>query len=637
MKRRLLMDRKTAEGVAERLQKAEVAGFDTESSGPLLVHLGGRKSTKSMLNVFRSDLTGLSLAFGDESWYLPVGHLEGNAGLDILQVLVRGLDDFKGTLAIHNLKHELAALARNPFTRHMPSLWEDRGNVVCTQVLAWLTQRRSHVEKQPYGLKLQAERYLGVKRPNFIETTGGDSFSHLKPKDGLDYACADAEDALGLYHAHMPSLVEDSRLEEWFWEIEMPTVWVLRHMEDRGMALDTERMDEVVGDLEQRCAVLEDQWSWLTNVSMTSGVQLQELFDQGIWTTEGVGRTKGGSWKTDGAAVALQLTACRKDTVGYKLAEIKHQHAELAKLASTYGRKLWEKAAQYEDLRLHPGINQTGTDTGRYSSSYPSIQNIPVRTEEGKRIREFFVAKDGCRLISRDYSQIELRVLAHYCGKGALFDGFHNGIDPHTATGEAMGRDRNAGKTGNFSILYGAGAKKVASQLGSDLREAKAFLAKMKESMPEVYATLEKAREAGEVRGRVRTLGGRFREVAIAEARRRFQVIEDSGARYGTSQAYKDAWGALGYEERKARNTPIQGSAADIVKVAMLAMYRTLDLTRTSMVAQIHDDIIQEADEDYVEEASRIQDHCMRTAWKLKVPLTADGTDGKRWSDLKEE
>ena len=628
------------------LDRHDAIGLDTESSGPLLVHLRGKKS---MVNMYRSTLTGISLASIDgKSYYVPLEHRQGNLSLAHLPKLEGFLTRFDGRVWVHNLKHELLALDRPPAVRYGPRLASDlhskvrvgqEPNWLCTQIGCWLAGLQG-TEKSPYSLKTLAPKHLGIDMFTFDDTTGGLDFSQLLPKDGLDYACEDAEAALLLGEHHVRPTLTALDLERWYLDVEMPFCWVLRDLESRGMALDVPRHLRTLEGLTEALRPLEREWDFEApaGVKINSPKGLASLYSSGIWDSRGIPRKKTGP-STEGEYIRWQLQRCEPGSLGHTLAVIKTSYAEVKKMHSTYGHKLIEIAGQYPDGRLHGSFHQTGTATGRLSSSYPNLQNIPKRTKLGKTIRESFVPSQGYEFVSGDYSQVELRVLAHFCKSGGLFEGYKQGADVHAATAKDLSElvgheiDRNQGKTWNFAVIYGAGDKKLSKSLSLPLEVTKQGSSAHKKLHPEVYETIQRMRDAGARLGYVKTIAGRRRPVDIQSWREKMAELKQAGHRYSTSDQYKEAWRMLGREERRASNTPIQGSAGDIVKVGMLRYWREWG-QEAPMVCQIHDDIMVESFPDRREVTKTSLKHHLETAWPLRVPLVVEPEHGERWSDF---
>lgn len=607
--RSCVTNRRLLESVIDVLGHAEQIGLDTESSGPLLIH---RPKKKQMINVFRSSLTGISVAVPGEAWYIPVGHRKHNLDLESLSRFYRALGDFRGKVWAHNAKHELHAAGGSPVPWDLGAV-ERLG---CTQVLAHLAQQAVNQGKanQSLGLKELSAHHLGMEQFTFDEVTKGYDFSQLDPRDEdtLRYACEDAEAALGLAEKLVPLLLEGQ--EELFWRVRGQTYRCFAEMEQTGFGLDVARLEEHLGGFQKRLTELEDEWSFLLGgISMSSSKQLQELYSRGIWDPKDIPENTQG-FSTEKEYIDWQLHRCPRRSLGHEAARVKLEHGALQKLVSTYGGKLIEKAYQYPDLRLHGSFNPTGTVTGRPSSSDPNLLNIPARTAEGKKIRDAFVARPGWTLLSADYSQIELRILAHLLGEGRLFTTFMHGGDAHQATADAAGVSRDVGKFLNFAIIYGVGLGKLAKVAGVSMGGARKIMDTLHENEPGIAHLKQRVIDVSRKRGYVRTLAGRH------------QVLPYLSSRNADLRSS---------DERKAFNTPHQGGAADIMDAGMLAFWKAKDDSKCRLVCQVYDDLVCEVREDYLEEAEELLKTTMENAWKLKVPLVAEPASGYRWSEHK--
>jgi DNA polymerase-1 len=408
--------------------------------------------------------------------------------------------------------------------------------------------------------------------------------------------------------------LEEMDLERLFREIELPLVDVLIEMERVGVKLDVEQVRvidrRVVGEI---TALERDIWM-LAGEEFTIGSpqQLSEiLFNQ-------LGLSKKRRGKTGFSTDARVLAAIRGE---HEIIPKIEQWRELSKLKSTYLDAFPELID--EEGRLHTTFNQTATTTGRLSSTNPNLQNIPIRTELGREIRACFVAEEGRRLISADYSQVELRLLAHIAGEDVLKDIFHRGEDVHTATAEAIlsGRTdpgtRSKAKMVNYGIVYGLSAFGLADRLQIERDEAQEFIDRYLERFPAVKRFIDETIQRATDEGQVSTLFGRFRRVP--ELRSRNPQTRSLG-------------------ERLAVNMVIQGTAADIMKVAMVRArdaLRAEGLDETRLVLQIHDELLFEAPEDQVEEAARIVEREMAGAFELDPPLGVDVGVGTNWLEAK--
>lgn len=597
--------RKTLDRVIEALSNSQEFGLDTEYSGPNLVHLSGKHAST---NALRSQLAGVSVALPELAWYIPVNHQVKNLSLAEWQRFLRFLEDYQGTIWIHNLKAELLSMRQSP----IPWDWSrSKARLGCTQVLAHLSQMSV---KGSHKLKDLTRAHLGMNQMSFDEVTKGRPFNALDPthEKPLRYACEDAEGALALAPLFLSKLLPGQ--EEVYWDREVWVQHIFRDMEDNGIALDRPVLREALGGFQSRLDKLVADWEFLVpGVSIGSSKQLQTLYTDGTWSTEDVPKNTQGH-STEKEYVERQMEKLPPGSRGFLAAKIKVEHSGLSKLISTYGEKMIEKADQYPDLRLHGGFNATGTATGRPSSSYPNLLNIPKHSNDGKAIRQAFVAREGWTLISCDYSQIELRILAHFMGSGGLYDVFHADGDPHQATADAAGVERQVGKFINFAVLYKVGAAKLALEAGTDYPGAQAIMRRFHKNEPGVAMLEETVLSAARARGYGRTLGGRHRL---------FPYIKSKN---------KDL---RAYSERQAWNNPFQAGARDIMTRAMVDVWRLLDRDKARICLQIYDDLVVEVRDDYADEAHEIMQTAMPNAWKLRVPLLVSPARGKRWGDHK--
>jgi DNA polymerase-1 len=414
-----------------------------------------------------------------------------------------------------------------------------------------------------------------------------------------------------------------ARLHEWaldrlFYDVEMPLVGVLAGMERRGVRLDVGALAEMSREIEGKLAALEQEIYRMAGgtFNIASPVQLRDvLFDRLRLPRQGIRRGKTGL-STD-VEVLTRLAA--QHPLPARLLE----YRTLAKLKSTYVDAL-PAAVNPRTGRLHTSFNQTVAATGRLSSSDPNLQNIPVRGDDGKRIRAAFIAADGCRLLGADYSQIELRLLAHLSGDPVLVDAFRRGDDIHARTAaEVFGvlpaavsaEMRRAAKVINFGILYGMGPQRLARELQIPVREAERYIASYFERYAGVHAYLERTKAEARERGYVTTLLGRRRSLPdLASADR------------GVAQA----------AERTAANTPIQGSAADLIKLAMVAIDRRLTVEKlcASMTLQVHDELVFEVAVADCERTAAVVREEMEHVFPLDVPLRVDLGMGHNWAEI---
>jgi DNA polymerase-1 len=435
------------------------------------------------------------------------------------------------------------------------------------------------------------------------------------------YACADADLCLRLVEPLRSELREREQLEL-FRDLEMPLIQVLVDMEIAGVRLDEAWMDELSVELGGRLGQLEHEIYDLAGeeFNVNSTQQLSNiLFDVLCLSTRGLRKTKTGHYSTR-AAVLERL----QDE--HPIIDLILQHRELSKLKSTYVDSL-PALADPETSRVHTSYNQVGTVTGRLSSSDPNLQNIPIRSEEGRRVRRGFIAREGWRLVGADYSQIELRVMAHVSGDPGLLAAFQRGEDIHATTAAALfgvpveevDYDmRRVGKGVNFGLIYGQSPYGLARTVGVSPSEAERFIELYFERFPKVQEFMEGLREEATNRGYVETIMGR---------RRYFPELQ-AGSRSGHQRRQS----AL----RMAINAPIQGTAADIIKRAMLDLHERLEEEglRAQMIMQVHDELVVEAPEEELERVVALTCEAMEDAFPLQVPMRVDVEVGENWEEM---
>lgn len=615
------------------LRSGAPMGFDTESSGPLLITGTSKGKKKRMINMHRSTTTGMSFAWYDDgptvaSCYVPIHHNEGNASTHVVSAVLDALMTRTGETWIHGLKHELHALRR---------LGEKRDNVRfrCSLLAAWLVGLVSDTEANPLGLKALAGTYLGMDMASFEETFGGRQVCEVPPEEVDAYACDDAIAALRLGEGKLRRSLD--KYDQWpvFLDQELPFVRVLLDMEIRGMAFDSEGAVALGNQLQVRAWELEERWAKLIpGVSITSPKQLADFFygptklvkDSGprskrlrlvqedpkaFWSVEGLTPTEAGKAPTN--ADAIKVHALRAKGFAKEAAELLLEHRAIDKLITTYCFGLPALAAQYPDGRLHPSILQHGTRTGRISMAAPNLMNVPARTELGRKVKALFLAAPGFKLLSADYSQIELRILAHLSKDPLLLDVYRRGGDIHQQTSDFVGCDRKGAKVVNFAKIYGAGNAKLALKIGCSERQAAQYMDTYLDKYARVLPFLEECDAKARRRGYAKTMGGRIRLVPD---------IRLNGDTESERMARARA-------QRKARNTPIQGSAGDIVKRAMIALHNQ----GCRIVNQVHDEILLEEPEELAVERAAILTATMEGIVKLRVPLVAETRVLDQWSE----
>lgn len=465
-----------------------------------------------------------------------------------------------------------------------------------------------------------AKRYLGYDTIKYEDVAGKGAkqipFAHVAIDDATKYAAEDADITLRLHRVLAPQLAADAALEKVYREIEMPLVPVLERIEANGVRVDAEELRRQSADLSKRMLAAQQKATELAGrtFNLDSPKQLQALlFDElGL---PAVVKTPKGQPSTN--EEALEAIADQ-----HELPRVILEYRGLAKLRSTYTDKLPEMIDP-DSGRVHTSYHQAGAATGRLSSTDPNLQNIPIRTDDGRRIRRAFVAPPGRQLLACDYSQIELRIMAHLSEDKGLVGAFESGADVHRATAaEVFGRaiadvtanERRAAKAINFGLMYGMSAFGLARQLGIGRGEAQDYIALYFSRYPGVRDFMESTRQQAREKGYVETVFGR----------RLYLEYINSGSQ-----------GQRAGAERAAINAPMQGTAADIIKRAMVAVdgWLAAHRERALMILQVHDELVFEADADFIDELRTQATTLMAGAAQLRVPLVVDAGVGGNWDE----
>ncbi len=561
-------------------------------------------------NPVAASLVGISLCAKEgEAWYLPLAHDYLGAPAQLpkqaaLKMLAPVLEDAAIPKYGQNLKYDITVLAGEGIT--VTPIGFD------TLIASYLTAP----EDRRHGLSYLAQKYLGLGTIEYEDVAGKGAkqvtFNQVSIDRATEYSAEDADMAYRLAGI-LKTEIEAQGLKDLYYNIEQPLIGVLAQMEQNGIKLDVPRMKEYSKLLDKKLSALEKDIHAAAGeeFNIASPKQLSAiLFDKlGLAKQR---KTKTGS-STDQAALEALATE-------HPLPALMLRHRVLGKLKSTYVDPLPEMVSA-KTGRIHTSFNQAATATGRLSSSDPNLQNIPVRTEEGREIRRAFVAEEGHLLISADYSQIELRILAHLSGDALLTESFKNDEDIHTRTareifgaiGGAAPEMRRAAKAVNFGIIYGQTAFGLAQELAVSRREAQGYIdgyfARYRGVREFIEATIKKAREEQ----MVRTMFGR---------KRSFPDIRSSNRN------------AREMAERMAVNTVVQGSAADLIKKAMLDIAPRLNALHATMLLQVHDELIFEAPEKGVDKVKAAVRELMETAVPLSVPLKVSVESALNWGDM---
>ena len=564
-------------------------------------------SETTSTDIMTAEMVGMSFAVeGGEAWYVPVVSRETDGVREILEIFRPFFENEKILKVGQNLKFDLNILARYGMELRPP--------MFDTMLAHYIIQPELR-----HNLDYLAEIYLHYQTIHIDELIGPKgrgqkSMADLAPADVVDYACEDADVAMRL----MPLLekeLRDNAALNLFQQIEMPLMPVLARMERNGMRLDTAALAQSSEELRAQAVAVEEHIYELAGHPFTiaSPKQVGDVLFGELKLSDKVRKTKSGQYSTSEEV----------------LESVKHKHPiveeilkyrRLKKLLSTYIDALPQLLSP-ADGRLHSSFNQSVTATGRLSSSNPNLQNIPVRGEDGREIRRAFVPEEGGVFFSADYSQIELRIMAHLSGDESLIRDFKDGRDIHAATAarifkkplEEITRDeRRKAKTANFGIIYGISAFGLAERMGVSRTEAKDLIENYFATYPGVKAYIEQSVNLARELGYIETLFGRRRYLPDIHSRN--AVVR-------------------GYAERNAVNAPIQGTAADIIKVAMIRIDKRLQQEgfHAKMTLQVHDELNFTCPADELPRLRAMVMEEMEGACPMAVPLLADCGAGANW------
>lgn len=547
-----------------------------------------------------------------EAFYIPVGHLDISAanqlGLDeVLEALRPILEDARYEAICQNGAYELRVFAKAGV--------DFQAFAYDTMLAAWLLEPN----RRRYGLDALAQEYLHESTTLFTDVAGKGAkqitFDQVPVDVATLYGAEDADLTLRLADYLTPHL-EEQQLLPLLREVEVPLARVLAMMESTGIRVDRSFLGPLSEEFGERISEHEAAIFDLAGQSfnVNSPKQLREiLFDQ--LNLPVIKRTKTGP-STD-QDVLEELS--KHHALPRMIVEFRH----LSKLRSTYVDAL-PLLIHAETGRVHTSYNQAVAATGRLSSSDPNLQNIPIRSEDGRRIRTAFVPEEGWTLLGGDYSQIELRILAHMSEDPVLIDAFVQGEDIHRRTAsevfgvaqaDVRSDQRDAAKAINFGLIYGMGARRLADELGVTHAQAQHYIAQYFERIAGVKPFLDGLVSAAKETGYATTLGGRRRPIPELEAENK-------------------RFSAQG--ERLAMNTPIQGSAADLIKIAMIRIAARMKAEglRARMLLQVHDELVFEAPDDEIDTLEALAREEMESVWTLRVPLRVDFARGKTWADM---
>ena len=603
----------------QRLDKTnEIVSLDTETNS---------------LNPIDAELVGIGLCLGEETddlFYIPLGHQTNKETAnqlsieDVLSKLRTWIENPRKEKALQNSKYD-----RQIFFNHGLDL---KGVTFDTLLADYLLNNQ-----EKHGLSEISFRLFGFRPPSFKETV----------KKNKDFSFVDIDEA-SIYCGYDVFLTykivnifkerfskEKDELIKLFEEIELPLEPVLSQMEMNGITIDIPYLNKLSRELKSTLEDIESKVYELAeeNFNLSSPKQLGEILFEKLNLDKKKSRKTKTGWSTD--AVVLERLVDEHEIIQHLI-----KHRTLSKLLSTYIDAL-PNLINEKTGRVHTNFNQAATATGRLSSSNPNLQNIPVRTEFSRRIRKAFLPEKDWKLLSADYSQIELRILAHLADEEILINAFHKNDDIHSLTArlifekeEISSDERRVGKTINFGVIYGMGIKKFARSTGVSTPEAKEFLIKYKERYSKIFKFLELQERLALSKGYVKTIFGRKREFKFDKNGLGRLIGKDP---YEIDLQSARRAGMEAQSLRAAANAPIQGSSADIIKIAMVQLNKKFIEMNVpaKMLLQVHDELLFEVEPDSLEVTTKLVKKTMEDCVKLNVPLLVDIGIGDNWMETK--
>ncbi|RNC85789.1 MAG: DNA polymerase I [Balneola sp.] len=577
--------------LVKELEKAKVLCFDSETDSPDPISAG---------------MVGLSFSLNPGTgYYIPVNVAGGLNEKEVLE-LVRPLFENEDSLKVaHNYKFDYTILSRHGISIH--------GRPFDTMVAAYLVDASQKIKMDELSKK-----YLGYEPVPIVDLIGTGkaqkSMADLTPEEVYLYACEDADITLQLYQVLSKKMKEDE-LNEVSDQVDFPLMEVLGDMEFQGIRLDEDMLVSFSGELEQDIRKLEAEIYEKAGqeFNINSPAQLGDILFDKLGLPAGK-KTKTGKYSTNEAVLT-------KLAVKYEIPSLILEYRSLAKLKSTYVDAL-PSMINVDTNRVHTDFNQSVAATGRLASSNPNLQNIPIRTARGREIRKAFIAEEGFKIMSADYSQVELRVIAHIAKDEAMIEAFRQGEDIHARTAkeifhldsldEVTQDHRRKAKEVNFGIPYGLSAYGLAQNLGIENSEGKEMIDEYFNRFPNIQNYITETQVFAKEHGYVKTLLGR---------RRYIPDINSSN------------WTKRGFAERVAINMPIQGTAADIIKLAMIHIHNWLQSNnkKSRMLLQVHDELIFEIHESELDEVPAKIEALMEGAFAMDVPLKVEAGIGDNW------
>ena len=581
------------------IKKSTYFAFDTETTS---------------LDYMIAQLVGISIALeSNQAFYIPLNHnYEGaQKQLDqdtVLEKLRPYLESESISKIGHNLKYDRHILQNAGIKL--------KGRLLDTMLFSYVNN--STITR--HNMDAVSKRYLNISPTSYEDVAGKGAkqipFSEVSIDIASDYASEDADIALQLYHNIEPRVRKEEKLKELYHKIEGPLIYTLGDIERNGVLINSEKLDDQSKELEATISELESkvQDSAGETFNLGSPKQLQEILYQKL----GLPIIK----KTPKGQPSTSETVLQELSMDFPIVEDILSFRALSKLKSTYTDKL-PKMINSETGRVHTSYHQAVTATGRLSSSNPNLQNIPIRSEEGRRIREAFVAPNGYKILAADYSQIELRIMAHLSKDSGLLDSFSRDLDIHRATAaeifrvaldEVTDNQRRSAKAINFGLIYGMSAFGLSKQLMITRAEAQNYIEQYFDRYPGVKNYMDETKLMAKKIGYVETVFGR-----------RLYLADIESSNYQRRQ----------YAERSAINAPMQGTAADLIKMAMIELHQRINRESldAKIIMQVHDELVIEVHENQAHDVSVLAKETMSNIFKLDVDLKVDADLGGNWEE----
>ena len=583
----------------ELMKNAPYISFDTETTS---------------LDYMNAELVGVSIALKpNEAFYIPINHnYEGvEKQLEehfVLEALKPFLESDEIPKIGHNLKYD----------RHiLQNLGIDlKGKLLDTMLFSYVNN--STITR--HNLDAVSKRYLNINPTSYEDVAGKGAkqipFSEVSIEVASEYASEDADISLKLYEHIEPLVQKETKLAKLYSEIERPLIYTLGDIERNGVLIDSEKLNQQSKELEAKILELEQkvQKSAGEDFNLGSPKQLQEI----LYEKLGLPVIK----KTPKGQPSTAESVLQELSMDFPIVQDILSYRAISKLKSTYTDKL-PKMVNSNTGRVHTSYHQAVTATGRLSSSDPNLQNIPIRSEEGRRIREAFIAPDGYKILAADYSQIELRIMAHLSRDQGLMDAFAKGQDIHQATAAEIfstnidgvtANQRRSAKAINFGLIYGMSAFGLSKQLQITRAEAQNYIEQYFDRYPQVKHYMDETKQSAKKMGYVETVFGR-----------RLYLADIESSNYQRRQ----------YAERSAINAPMQGTAADLIKMAMILLHQKIreESFEAKIIMQVHDELVIEVNENQSDELYEITTSVMSEISKLDVDLKVDADIGNNWDE----